>query len=56
MAYHPLEPRMYTAALDGLVRCYDLQDEAAKASLSESIPGFFGGVKDAKKDHVKEKM
>ena len=27
MAYHPLEARMYTAALDGLVRCYDLQDE-----------------------------
>jgi len=26
MAYHPLEARMYTAALDGLVRCYDLQD------------------------------
>ena len=40
MAYHPLEPRMYTAALDGLVRCYDLQDEDEE-SLSENILSHF---------------
>eukprot|EP00438_Fugacium_kawagutii_P021682 Skav223810 [mRNA] locus=scaffold575:744499:745858:- [translate_table: standard] len=28
VAHHPAEPRIYTAALDGVVRCYDLKDAA----------------------------
>ena len=26
VANHPVEPRIYTAAMDGFVRCYDLKD------------------------------
>ena len=26
VANHPVAPRIYTAALDGLVRCYDVKD------------------------------
>lgn len=40
MAYHPLEPRMYTAALDGLVRCYDLQDEVRSGEAFRFLKAF----------------
>lgn len=32
VAHHPVEPRIYTAALDGFVRCYDLKDSLGGAA------------------------
>lgn len=39
VAHHPVEPRIYTAALDGFVRCYDVKDSlgGAAAQLTQNL-------------------
>ena len=41
VAIHPVEPRLYVSALDGLVRCYDaawkpLESQSLKARLPDN--------------------